>query len=334
MKYFLGAVGVATLFIGGIGVMNVMLVAVRERTREIGVRKALGATRRSIVRQFFVETLIVVVRERGIGLGVAYGDLRPRQPAADAALLRRPPAHLVVGPLLSLLLRRRWRWARRALPGAPGRLRRPDRGAALGGGRLAWTRAPSPRAGRTSSATARAACPHDARHRVGHRGGDRAPGLRLGLPEDPRSTAFDAFGRSAVAIAWPGQTSEQAGGERAGRRVRLREGGPRRRPRRGHPGEERQPGDGAAGRDIAYGERHGQHRDPRRLPRVRRDPQRGPERRPVDQPRGLRGAPAGRLPRRAACARSSSPAAPRWARRSASRACGSPWSAPWTGSSR
>jgi putative ABC transport system permease protein len=73
MKYFLGAVGIATLFIGGIGVMNVMLVAVRERTREIGVRKALGATRKSIVRQLFVETLVVVFVSGGTGLAVAYG---------------------------------------------------------------------------------------------------------------------------------------------------------------------------------------------------------------------------------------------------------------------
>jgi putative ABC transport system permease protein len=73
MKYFLGAVGIATLFIGGIGVMNVMLVAVRERTREIGVRKALGATRRSILRQFFLETMVVVFLSGGIGLSVAYG---------------------------------------------------------------------------------------------------------------------------------------------------------------------------------------------------------------------------------------------------------------------
>jgi putative ABC transport system permease protein len=73
MKYFLGAVGIATLMIGGIGVMNVMLVAVRERTREIGVRKAVGATRRSIVRQFFVETLFMVFLSGGGGLLFAYG---------------------------------------------------------------------------------------------------------------------------------------------------------------------------------------------------------------------------------------------------------------------
>ena len=73
MKYFLGAIGITTLLLGGIGVMNVMLVAVRERTREIGVRKAVGASARSILEQFFVETLIVVFLSGGAGMGVAYG---------------------------------------------------------------------------------------------------------------------------------------------------------------------------------------------------------------------------------------------------------------------
>jgi putative ABC transport system permease protein len=73
MKYFLGAVGITTLFLGGIGVMNVMLVAVRERTREIGVRKALGAPSHSIMRQFFLETMIVVFLSGCIGLSIAYG---------------------------------------------------------------------------------------------------------------------------------------------------------------------------------------------------------------------------------------------------------------------
>ena len=73
MKYFLGAVGVVTLLLGGLGVMNVMLVAVRERTREIGVRKALGAPAHTILRQFFIEALLIAVISGGFGLGVAYG---------------------------------------------------------------------------------------------------------------------------------------------------------------------------------------------------------------------------------------------------------------------
>ncbi len=73
MKYFLGAVGLVSLLLGGIGVMNIMLVAVRERTREIGVRKAVGATSRAILWQFFVETLIVVFISGGVGMGFAYG---------------------------------------------------------------------------------------------------------------------------------------------------------------------------------------------------------------------------------------------------------------------
>jgi putative ABC transport system permease protein len=73
MKYFLGAIGLISLLLGGIGVMNVMLVAVRERTREIGVRKAVGATSREILRLFFLETLVVVFLSGGAGMGVACG---------------------------------------------------------------------------------------------------------------------------------------------------------------------------------------------------------------------------------------------------------------------
>ena len=73
MKYFLGAVGIVTLLLGGLGVMNVMLVAVRERTREIGVRKALGAPAKTILRQFFVEAVLIAGLSGGIGLGVAFG---------------------------------------------------------------------------------------------------------------------------------------------------------------------------------------------------------------------------------------------------------------------
>jgi len=91
MKYFLGAVGLVSLFLGGLGVMNVMLVAVKERTREIGVRKAVGASARVILRQFFIETLIVVFLSGGIGLGIAYAltalvDLLP-MPMYFAGLL-------------------------------------------------------------------------------------------------------------------------------------------------------------------------------------------------------------------------------------------------------
>ncbi len=86
MELFMGAVGIATLFLGGLGVMNVMLVSVRERTREIGVRMALGATRKSILRQFFMETVIVVALSGGTGLLVVLRILRAGESTADAAI--------------------------------------------------------------------------------------------------------------------------------------------------------------------------------------------------------------------------------------------------------
>ena len=73
MKDFFTIVGIVTLSLGGIGVMNIMLVAVRERTREIGVRKALGATTAQIQKQFFLEGFFLTMLSGAIGFAVALG---------------------------------------------------------------------------------------------------------------------------------------------------------------------------------------------------------------------------------------------------------------------
>ena len=67
------SVSVITMLLGGIGVMNIMLIAVKERTREIGIRKALGATTRTIQRQFFAEGMILTLLSGAMGLGIAAG---------------------------------------------------------------------------------------------------------------------------------------------------------------------------------------------------------------------------------------------------------------------
>jgi len=73
MNMFLGAVGIVTLALGAIGVINIMLVAVTERTREIGLRKALGATNRSILLHFFLEGLLLTLGSGLIGMAFAGG---------------------------------------------------------------------------------------------------------------------------------------------------------------------------------------------------------------------------------------------------------------------
>ena len=70
---FFAIVGSFTLLVGGIGVANIMYIVVRERTREIGVRRAVGATRGDILRQFFVETCLIVAMGAVLGMLLSVG---------------------------------------------------------------------------------------------------------------------------------------------------------------------------------------------------------------------------------------------------------------------
>jgi putative ABC transport system permease protein len=104
MNGFLGSVGVITLALGAIGIINIMLVSVTERTREIGLRKALGATNRSILMQFFLEGILLTVLSGGIGMGGAAGLMAalgklPQPPGFDTPKLVPMSAALAIGCL-------------------------------------------------------------------------------------------------------------------------------------------------------------------------------------------------------------------------------------------
>jgi putative ABC transport system permease protein len=73
LTLFLGTIAAISLVVGGIGIMNIMLAAVAERTREIGIRKALGAKDRDILGQFLIEALVITLGGGLVGLGLGWG---------------------------------------------------------------------------------------------------------------------------------------------------------------------------------------------------------------------------------------------------------------------
>lgn len=76
LSLMLGGIAAISLLVGGIGIMNIMLVSVTERTREIGIRKAIGAGRASIMMQFLIEALLVSLMGCLIGIGSSWGILK------------------------------------------------------------------------------------------------------------------------------------------------------------------------------------------------------------------------------------------------------------------
>ena len=104
MDMFLGGVGLVTLALGAIGVINIMLVSVTERTKEIGLLKALGATNHSVLLQFFFEGLFLTVMSGGIGMGAAAGLMKwmhtlPSQRGFDPPTLVASSALLAISAL-------------------------------------------------------------------------------------------------------------------------------------------------------------------------------------------------------------------------------------------
>jgi putative ABC transport system permease protein len=104
MDIFLGGVGMVTLMLGAIGIVNIMLVSVTERTQEIGLMKALGATNRRILMQFFLEGAFLTALSGGTGIAITAGVMAilaqlPTPPGFDLPHIVPASAAVAVGSL-------------------------------------------------------------------------------------------------------------------------------------------------------------------------------------------------------------------------------------------
>jgi putative ABC transport system permease protein len=107
VQIFLGAVAIVTLILGGVGVMNIMLLSVGERTREIGICRAVGATTRRVLMQFFAESMVLTLIAGLIGIFAGW---------SLCALINQFPkidffAGMIVTPEVGLIARRPTQWA-------------------------------------------------------------------------------------------------------------------------------------------------------------------------------------------------------------------------------
>jgi putative ABC transport system permease protein len=91
---FFVIVGSLTLSVGGIGVANIMYIVIKERTHEIGIKRSIGATRRSILMQFLTESVLLIAFGAAVGIGLSFGIVR---------LMALAPIHEFVGtPVISV----------------------------------------------------------------------------------------------------------------------------------------------------------------------------------------------------------------------------------------
>ncbi|WP_371396787.1 ABC transporter permease [Fretibacter rubidus] len=114
ISFLLAVMGAISLLVGGVGVMNIMLVSVTERTREIGLRMALGAKKNNIMGQFLTEALLLCIISGIVGLGVGYYMSKLAMDTMDLDLVFSPQvalisfgASLVIGVVFGFLPARR-----------------------------------------------------------------------------------------------------------------------------------------------------------------------------------------------------------------------------------